>query len=565
MPEIQRREPARESDAWSWPDGMHPVLRQVLCRRPIGSPDELDLRLKRIAPVGRFDALLPAVELLLSHREGRIVVVGDFDADGATSSALCVLVLRALGFASVESFTPDRFALGYGLSPEAVDRVATLDPGLIVTVDNGISSVDGVDAARRAGIDVLVTDHHLPPEQLPRANAIVNPNLPGEAFPGKQLAGVGVAFYLLAALGREMGRASLVSDYLDLVALGTVADLVRLDFQNRILVEQGLKRIRAGRCRPGIEALCRVAGVDPREVTASTLGYQLGPRLNAAGRLDDMSIGVRCLIADSESEAMALAQTLDSLNRERRGIESKMRAEAIELVDRLDAIDGAALPSVICLKRDEWHEGLVGLVASRVKERYHRPVFAFAATQSRLIKGSGRSIAGFHLRDALADVDARRPGLIDRFGGHAMAAGLSLAPEGFAEFEREIGAVATSRLPSDALSATIKTDGELDPSDLNTRVADLLRYYGPWGQGFPEPCFDGEFELLESRVIKDVHLKMVLRPIGGSDPVEAIAFNQPAREWRDGSRLRIVYRLVVNSFRSMPKAELIVEHLQAAG
>lgn len=563
MPDIERRQPTPASAQWIWPTDTHPVLRQVLSRRPIESPDELDLGLKHLLPVGRFDALQAGIDLLLAHRRGRIVVVGDFDADGATSTALALLVLRGLGFASVEYFIPDRFALGYGLSVEAVARLRPLEASLIVTVDNGISSVDGVEAAREAGIDVLITDHHLPPDRLPSANVIVNPNLPGDAFPGKQLAGIGVVFYLMAALARALDRPKLAGEYLDLVALGTVADLVPLDRQNRILVEQGLRRIRAGRCRPGVQALAACAGVELQNMTAAGLGYQLGPRLNAAGRLDDMSVGVRCLVSDSASEAARLASMLDGLNLERRAIESKMRAEAIDLVDEIQAVDADELPAVVCLLRKDWHEGLVGLIASRIKERCHRPVFAFAATESGDLKGSGRSIAGFHLRDALADVDSRHPGLIERFGGHAMAAGLTLKGDAFETFRAAVAAIAAARLEPEALTPRILTDGELKSADMNLQVASLLRAAGPWGQGFPEPRFDGEFELLSHRVLKDAHLKMSLRPADGAEPIDAIAFNRPSCAWEAGSRLRVVYRLAVNDYFATPTSQLIVEHLEA--
>jgi single-stranded-DNA-specific exonuclease len=542
---------------------MHPVLRQVLSRRKLESPQDLDLALQHLTPVGRFDALAKAVALLLEHRERRVVVVGDFDADGATSAALTVLTLRKLGFRTVDYFIPDRFELGYGLSPEAVERLAALAPTLIVTVDNGISSVEGVRAARAAGIDVLITDHHLAPDELPDANAIVNPNLPGDLFPGKHLAGVGVAFYLLASLGRALGRAAAVSEFLDLVALGTVADLVVLDRSNRILVEQGLTRIRAGRCRPGISALCAAAGVDMETLGASALGYQIAPRLNAAGRLDDMSVGVRCLLSASRSEADELAAELDGLNRERREIEARMKAEAIHLMEQIDVMHAAELPHAICLQQTDWHEGLVGLIAARIKERYHRPAFAFAATGAGKLKGSGRSVSGFHLRDALAAIDARHPGMLQRFGGHAMAAGLTLAASDFERFRDALESVARDRLDAESLAECVFTDGELQPAELNIETALVLRAAGPWGQGFPEPVFDGCFELLDYRILKEAHLKMTLRPRTGSAPIEAIAFNRPNCEWTDGDGLRLVYRLGVNDYFRQPKAQLVVEHIEA--
>jgi single-stranded-DNA-specific exonuclease len=541
---------------------MHPVLRRVLSRRKIRSSDELQLRLQRLVPVGEFDALDAAVALLGAHRERRIVIVGDFDTDGATSTALLLSILRRLGFAAVDYFIPDRFELGYGLSPAVVERLGPLSPSLIVTVDNGISSLDGVAAAREAGIDVLITDHHLPGPELPEANVIVNPNVPGVGFSAKNLAGVGVAFYLSAALAKTFGRAETAADCLDLVALGTVADLVKLDHVNRILVEQGLKRIRAGRARPGIRALCTVAGVDPARIRAENFGFHLAPRLNAAGRLDDMSVGVRCLISASDEEALQLARQLDALNRERRDLESRMREEAIAIVDGLTLADDEERPPVICLVRDDWHEGLVGLVAAKIKERYHRPTFAFAPTEAGVLKGSGRSIPGFHLRDALALVAAAQPGLIERFGGHAMAAGLSLDPAALPEFERAMTAVAGDALTPELLAEKVLSDGELAPEDLNLALAASLRDGGPWGQGFPEPSFDGCFELVSCKMLNGLHARMSLRPPGG-EPVEAIAFNRPAFAWGPGASLRAVYRLTVNEYFATPRVQLVVEHIES--
>ena len=562
MIRIERRTAIPGADGWDWPSGLHPVLRRVLARRPIASPAELELKLKHLVPVGQFGALGRAVELLIAHRDDRIVIVGDFDADGATSAALAVLTLRDLGFADVRFFIPDRFALGYGLSPEAVDALRIQEPRLIVTVDNGISSVAGVAAARARGIDVLVTDHHLPPAVLPDANAIVNPNLADSDFPGKQLAGVGVLFYVLAALGRALGSPTAVSRYLDLVALGTVADLVRLDRLNRILVAEGIGRIRAGACRPGVRALCEVAGVVASEATAETLGFHVAPRLNAAGRLDDMTIGVRCLLATSDAEAAPLAATLHELNRDRRALETRMQEEALALLETTP-LDHATLPSLICLSAPNWHEGLVGLIASRIKDRYHRPTFAFAPADGGMLKGSGRSIVGFHLRDALADVDARYPGLIVRYGGHAMAAGLTLPAAGFERLRQALGEVAAAKLEADSLTARTLTDGELAPEEMTLVVARALRDFGPWGQGFPEPSFDGRFELVDQRLLKDMHLKMTLRPVAGRTTVSAIAFNRGAADWPAGTELQCVYRLTVNDYQAISQVQLVVSHVDA--
>ena len=562
MPIIEQRPPVPGSEGWSWPAGTHRVLRQVYSRREIQSPEELELGLKRLRPVGEFSALAAGVELLCRHRDGHVVIVGDFDADGATSAALMVLCLRDLGFSSVDFFIPDRFELGYGLSPEVIDRIRPDNPSLVVTVDNGITSVAGVAAARSAGMDVLITDHHLPGAELPAANAIVNPNATGDTFSGKSLAGVGVAFYLLAALGRRLGAPETVARYLDLVALGTMADLVRLDQSNRVLISQGLSRIRSGQCRPGVDALCEVARVANADVTGTTLAFQIAPRLNAAGRLDDMTVGVRCLVTDSSEEAAELAGRLDGLNRERRAIEARMRAEALELVNSEELVGPGTLPPVVSLFREDWHEGLVGLVASRIKDRYHRPVFAFAATESGGLKGSGRSVAGFHLRDALADVDAAHPGLIHRFGGHAMAAGLTLSLEGFDAFQAAMEGLGAQRLRPEHLAERILTDGELVAADFSVAVAALLRDAGPWGQGFPEPVFEGSFQLIKQRVLAEAHLKMALKASGGNQSLDAIAFNQAPGEWQIGDSLRLAYRLDVNDYFSTPAVQLVVDHIQ---
>jgi single-stranded-DNA-specific exonuclease len=558
---VRRGVPER---SWQWPDELHPVLRQVFERRGLASTGELDLKLESLVPVGRFDDLEPAVALLLEHRDSPVLIVGDFDADGATSTALMLLTLGRLGFRRVSYRIPDRFREGYGLSTALVESLDPAQAALLVTVDNGISSHEGVASARARGMDVLITDHHLPPEVLPHANVIVNPNLAGSAFPGKSLAGVGVAFYLLAALGRALGDASAVAAYLDLVALGTVADLVRLDQSNRILVDQGIRRIRAGRCRPGISALLEVAGTDPGSVTTATLGFRIGPRLNAAGRLDDMSVGVRCLICESATEATALAETLDALNRDRQDLEAGMKAEAIAIVDAL-GLTGPALPAAICLRRDEWHEGLVGLVASRVRERFHRPCFAFAATAAGDLKGSGRSIPGFHLRDALAEIDAAAPGLIVRFGGHAMAAGLTLDPRAFDRFVGAMTEVAQARLSPDTLARRILSDGALEPEHLNLEVARLLRDAVPWGQGFPEPCFDDRFELVESRRLKDTHLKLRLKLLSSARVLDAIAFHQADTSWPVGTVRRVAYRLAVNDYFVDERVQLVVEHIENPG
>jgi single-stranded-DNA-specific exonuclease len=561
--QIKRREPVAGADAWQWPDDCHPVLRQIYARRNLRSPEELTLALARLRPVGEFASAQAAVEVLLEHRDRRIVIFGDFDADGATSTALMVRCLRDLGFSDVQFFVPDRFELGYGLTPEAVEQVRSLAPALIVTVDNGTTSIAGVSTAGAHGIDVLVTDHHLPGDSLPDARAIVNPNLPGDEFAGKHLAGVGVAFYLLAALGRALGQPSAVARYLDLVALGTMADVVHLDHSNRILISDGIDRIRAGRCVAGLRALCRVSGIAASELRSVDLAYQLAPRLNAAGRLDDMAVGVRCLLTDSEDEAARLAAQLDGLNRERRKIEAQMRAEAIELVSAVVDEPDATRPPVVCLYREDWHEGVVGLVASKIKERTHRPSIAFARASSGVLKGSARSIPGFHIRDALAEVDAGHPGLIAKFGGHAMAAGLTLAENDFEQFATAIGDVGGRHLRADMLTGSVLTDGELAAEHLTREVAEVLRAAGPWGQGFPEPTFDGVFVVTERRVVGDAHLKLRLRVPASDMLVSAIAFGQAEFACAPGDTIRLVYRLDVDDYGSRRSIQLIVEHLEA--
>ena len=550
------------SAQWQWPAGMHRVLRQVFVRRDIRSPAELDLALKNLRPVGEFIELHDGVDLLLRHRRGRVVVVGDFDADGATGAALMKLCLRDFGFASVRVFVPDRFQLGYGLTPEVVARVRGERPDLIVTVDNGTTSMTGVAAARAEGMDVLITDHHLPGPELPPANVIINPNLGGNSFRGKSLAGVGVAFYLMAALGKRLDAAETVARYLDLVAIGTMADLVKLDRSNRILIDLGIARIRAGHCRPGVLGLCHVAKIPHEEITAGGLAYQIAPRLNAAGRLDDMNVGVQCLVADSDTEALQLARQLDEFNRKRRAIGARMDSEALELLGADSLIDRRALPPVVVLFQDNWHEGLVGLVASRIKECYHRPAFAFAPGDSGAIKGSGRSVAGFHLRDALVDVDTANPGLIERFGGHAMAAGLTLPREGLDRFRAAMTSLGAQRLRPEHLAERILTDGELAAADLTLDVAALLRDAGPWGQGFPEPLFEGTFRLIRQRIVGEAHLKMAVSLEGSNVPLDAIAFRQPPGDWRRGDRLRLAYRLDVNEYYTTPAVQLIVEHIR---
>jgi len=546
---------------------LHPVLRRAYAARGVRCRDELALTLDRLVPVSSLDSVEQAVRLILAHRERRILVIGDFDADGATSTALIVRCLRAWGFAHVDFLVPNRFEFGYGLTPEIVGLASLRTPSLIITVDNGISSVAGVAAARSRGIEVLITDHHLPGAQLPAADVIVNPNVPGSRFASRALAGVGVAFYVMAAVRRELdvrGHVVMppVADFLDLVALGTVADLVPLDANNRVLVAQGLRRIRAGRAVAGIRGLLAIAGRSTSTVTAADLGFSIGPRLNAAGRLDDMSIGIRCLLSDSEPEALALATRLDQLNAERREIENRMQGEAHAAVSRLRD-PGGPVRHGVCLFDPEWHQGVVGLVASRIKDRVRRPVVAFARAGDGSLRGSARSVPGIHIRDVLDCIAARHPDLVSRFGGHAMAAGLSLEERHLdafaAAFDQEI-ARCDPAIPCNR----VETDGELTADEIALETAQALRDGGPWGQAFPEPCFDGIFAVRNARVVGDKHLKMWVSTADRSRAFDAIAFNfkgaQEHTPLPDGE-VRLVYRLDINEFKGERRLQLLVDHV----
>ena len=508
------------------------------------------------------------------HQQESILIVGDFDADGATSSALMVLALRAMGFKTVDFLVPNRFDYGYGLTPEIVDLAAQKSPDLIITVDNGISSVEGVARANTLGIEVIVTDHHLPGAVLPAATAIVNPNQPGCEFPTKNLAGVGVAFYLLSAFRGQLRKEDWftqqqlpepnMANWLDLVALGTVADVVPLDQVNRALVYQGLLRIRAGRSRPGIQALLRIAGKNPARLVATDLGFALGPRLNAAGRLDDISLGIQCLLTEDHQQALHAAQALDDLNQDRKTIEAGMQREALAIVEQF-SMDPTSMPAALCLFQEDWHQGVVGLLASRIKEKYHRPVVAFARGESGELKGSSRSIPGLHIRDALDAVATQNPGLITKFGGHAMAAGLSLDEDRLEDFTRAFQQQVASSLSEDDLQAKLVTDGPLTPKQLSKQTAELLREAGPWGQLFPEPCFEGNFVIQQQRIVGEKHLKLVLAPEGQPElGIDAIWFNIDTAVWPNlnAGVVNCVYRLDINEFRGVESLQLLVQHLQ---
>jgi single-stranded-DNA-specific exonuclease len=558
------------------PAGLHPLLQRLYANRGITGAAELDLALGSLADYHALGGMERAVTLLADCLRGqrRILVVGDFDADGATSSALLVRALRRFGAEHADYLVPNRFEYGYGLTPEIVALASERRPNLIITVDNGISSHAGVSAAKALGMQVLVTDHHLPGATLPEADAILNPNLKGDAFPSKNLAGVGVVFYLLTALRaklRETGWFAAhglpepnLAEHLDLVALGTVADMVQLDRNNRVLVAEGMRRIRVGRCIPGIRALMEVGKRDLKRLAPSDLGFTVAPRLNAAGRLTDMSLGIECLLTDDPVRARQLAERLDELNRERREIETKMREEAFAVLAHLDFDeDDGALPVGVSLFNPDWHQGVVGLVASKVKDKVQRPVIAFARAEDGSLKGSARSVSGMHIRDALEAISTRHPGLITKFGGHAMAAGLSLDEARFQEFRTAFDAEARRWLDGSDLAGVLHTDGELEAAALTLECAELLREAGPWGQGFPEPLFDGEFRLLERRVLGGAHLKLVLEHAAGAPRYEAIAFGQTGEHIPAAcTKVRIAYKPDVNEYRGERRLQLLVEHIE---
>ena len=546
------------------------ALKRVYANRGITDPAALSLTLDQLHPPRQLKGIEEAAELLADAIEGdgRVLIIGDFDADGATSSAMAVSVLRQMGLREVAYLVPNRFEFGYGLTPEIVELAAAQMPDLIVTVDNGISSVEGVAAAQAMGISVLVTDHHLPGSQLPTAEVIVNPNQPGCAFPSKALAGVGVMFYVLSALRAELRERRWfdsqglsepnLGDALDLVALGTVADVVPLDRNNRILVAAGLARIRSGRARPGIEALFEVAGKDYRQATSTDLGFIVGPRLNAAGRLDDMAIGIECLLAESSMEARERAETLHRLNRERRDIEQSMEHDALEQLAKLE-LDSDALPFAMVLFDPGWHQGVIGILASRVRERVHRPTVIFAEVGEGMLKGSGRSIPGLHLRDVLDLVATRHPGLLSKFGGHAMAAGLTLAEGDLHQFTEALEAAVAETLNHVPPQAVEDSDGALGAGDLGLQLAESLSAGGPWGQHFPEPTFDGVFDVLQHRIVGEKHLKLTLAAEGAE--IGGIAFNIDVNGWqaRPLKRIHTLYRLDINEYRGERNPQLVIQ------
>lgn len=554
-----------------WPD----AIWRLFASRGITEAQQLNYAASNLLHFQQLSGLDKAIGLLLEvlEQQQQITIVGDFDADGATSTAVLKLGLEMFGFRHVGFLVPNRFDFGYGLSPEIVDIAASEGAQLIITVDNGISSLAGVQRANELSVPVVITDHHLPGEELPEAAAIINPNLKDCPFPSKNLAGVGVTFYLLLALRAYFEKNDLYNRYglqrpnlatlLDLVALGTVADVVPLDDNNRVLVHQGLQRIRAGKCRPGITCLLEMANRSAHDLVATDLGFAVAPRLNAAGRLDDMTIGIHCLLTESEQSARQMAFQLDQLNQERRSIEADMQNDAQQVLAEMQ-LQGDALPEGLALYDEYWHQGIVGIVAGRIKEKYFRPVIAFAKQDDAILKGSGRSIPGLHLRDLLEEINSRYPGLIIKFGGHAAAAGLSIRVEDFEQFNAVYIDVCRETLSPEALTGKIYTDGELPCQVLNLEFASQLRAAGPWGQAFPEPVFDGVFDLREQRIVGGKHLKMQVKSPSGV-LLDAIAFNIEEEKWPNWNckQVQLVYKLDINEFRGRRSVQLLVDALAA--
>ncbi len=576
MTTICRRESTSTSET-SFSPSISPLLQRIYMSRNACTDKDIDYQLLNMAKPQSLKGLNEAIEVLTAAitQQQRVLIVGDFDADGATSCALSILALRAMGLQNIDFLVPNRFEYGYGLTPEIVEVAQGYQPDLIITVDNGIASIEGVDKANDLGIGVIVTDHHLPGNELPAAKAIVNPNQQHCEFPSKNLAGVGVIFYLLSSLRSHLRTLNWFVDqkiaepnmanFLDLVALGTVADVVPLDRNNRILVHQGIERVKAGKARPGILALLEVAGKNYQRATSQDFGFIVGPRINAAGRLDDISVGIQCLLTDDIDTARELAGQMDGLNRERRSIEASMQAEALASLSKLQLNDDD-LPWGLCLLEDNWHQGVVGILASRIKDKYHRPVIAFAEVDENTIKGSARSISGLHIRDALDTIATQNPEVLQKFGGHAMAAGLTLEREKFERFAELFDQVVRDLLSEDQLQEVLLTDGELSTQEVSLESAYLLQAAGPWGQHFPEPIFDGVFKLVSQRIVGEKHLKMTLGFL--DDPqkiVDAIAFNIDTDIWPNNTvqQVNVVYQLSINEFRGSQTEQLIVRFIDA--
>ncbi|MFI3155658.1 MAG: single-stranded-DNA-specific exonuclease RecJ [Methylococcaceae bacterium] len=554
---------------------IHPILERIFLARGLTSTDELDRTLAKLPSPW----LLSGIEDMVGHlitainQQQRICIVADFDADGATSCAVAIKGLQLLGARDVTFVVPNRFEYGYGLTPEIVDLVKLQNPDVIITVDNGISSLDGVRVAKELGIKVLITDHHLPGHELPVADAIVNPNLVDDKFPSGALAGVGVIFYVLMALRSRLREQNWFEQHqvqepnlaqlLDYVALGTVADVVALDQINRALVHQGLLRIRTKRAHPGINALIEVSGRRPEAIFASDLGFALGPRLNAAGRMDDMSLGIQCLLTEDPALAKQMALQLDELNNDRREIEGQMKNEAMALLREMKTLDEHHLPAGVCLFDANWHQGVIGILASRIKDQIHRPVIAFAPAGKDEIKGSARSIPGVHIRDVLSDIAALHPKLLSKFGGHAMAAGMSLRMRDYPPFALAFDALVRKRLVTIDLEQKIYSDGELTEQEMTIEFAELLQNAGTWGQEFPEPVFDGVFDVIQARIVGQRHLKLVLRRPFGDLLIDAIAFYVDKPEnWLGLRNIKAAYKLDINEFRGSRSVQFIVQYLE---
>lgn len=555
------------------PDAIHPVLRRVYAARDIHSADELDYSLKSLLPFDGLKGIDTATALLAEAVEQtqRILIVADFDTDGATSCALAMRGLAAMGAGDACYVVPNRFEYGYGLSPEIVEVAAGYSPELLITVDNGISSVEGVTLARKKEMRVLITDHHLAGEKLPPADAIVNPNQPGDAFASKSLAGVGVMFYILVALRSRLRDTGWfdsqgiaepnLAELLDLVALGTVADVVPLDHNNRILVAQGMARIRAGRCCPGILALLKFANRSMRAVSAQDLAFAVAPRLNAAGRLTDMSLGIECLLSDDVQDAAGMARQLDGLNRERRVIQEEMHEQALADIGELD-LDIDNPPAGVCLFNTDWHQGVIGILASKIKDKLNRPVIVFAPDGEDTIKGSARSISGVHIRDVLDTIASRHPDVIEKFGGHAMAAGLTLNAGNFDRFATLFNETIDFLLGENMPDDTVFSDGELTPEEIDFRLASMIVDAGPWGQGFPEPVFDGEFDIVSRRIVGQNHLKLQLQCKGHDRKLDAIAFNVTDEDWpASTTTVKTIYKLDINEYAGRRQLQLVVDYI----
>ena len=570
--QISRRQ---KKDSQHLPDPLHPRLKQIYADRGVEDSAQLNRSAKALLHYNQLQGVEKAVSLLAQAiaSNQKIIIVGDFDADGATSTALSMMSLGMMGSTNHDYLVPNRFDFGYGLSPEIVEVAAQQQAEVIMTVDNGIACFAGVEKAKSLGITVIVTDHHLAAESLPIADAIVNPNQPGCGFLSKNLAGVGVAFYLMLALRAELKSNGWLeqqglpvpnlADLLDVVALGTVADVVPLDENNRILVHQGLQRIRSDKCRPGIQAIIEVAGKERSRLVASDLGFVVGPRLNAAGRLDDMSFGIECLITDDHARARQIAVQLDSLNRERREIEGSMQQEAVKALDGLN-LEASNLPYGLVLYQADYHQGVIGILAGRIKDKYYRPTIAFAHQDDDILKGSARSIPGLHIRDLLEEINSRYPDIISKFGGHAMAAGLSLPLKNLSAFEQVFHQIAEENLKGKPLAGELISDGELHAEDLTLAFAQCLKEAGPWGQGFPEPLFDGEFQLMDQRLVGSKHLKMMVKHESGV-LIDAIAFNVDLDQWPNSQcrHVNLAYKLDINEFRGRTSLQLMVEGVLA--